>query len=191
MSENPNVNPLSVLTQLVAGVSRGMEMMARAMNRPTPGPITAYYADLSSGVLAPESMRMEDLTFRVRIDPSGQIVQQTGSIQIVSQYNLAIRRIMAWNMNPAAMGNAPGLVSFNVKEEGRNYNLFKNPISMASLSAVGGAGNLAEFDGVYIAIPGTQLSVEWAVDTQRWGALVGTTKEMGVNILGDYVICRG
>lgn len=167
-----------------------VKVMARALLRPQPGPIVGYYADLSSGVLAPENMRIEDLTYRVKINPAGEIIAQTGSIQIISQYNFALRRLLAWNMNPAVMGNAPGLVSFNVKEEGRNYSVFKNPISMASVSAVGGAGNPAEFDGTYIAIPGTQLSVEWTVNTQLWGSLVGTTKEMGVQLIGDYVICR-
>jgi len=167
-----------------------IKLLGRAILKPVPGPILSYYADLSSGVLAPENMRIEDLTYRVKISPTGEIVSQTGSIQIISQYNFALRRCLAWNMNPAIMGNAPGLVSFNIREEGRNFDVFKSPISMASVSAVGGAGNPAEFDGTYIAIPGTQLSVNWTVNTQLWGSLVGTTKEMGVQLIGDYVICR-
>jgi hypothetical protein len=168
-----------------------IEMLARIALKPQAGPIVAYYADLSSGILAPENMRIEDLTFRVKINPAGEITFQTDAIQIISQYNFALRRLVAWNMNPLIMGNAPGLVSFNVKEQGRNFTVFKTPVSMASVSAAGGAGNPAEFDGTYIAIPGTQLAVEWTVNAPLWASLVGTTKEMGVQLIGDYVICRG
>lgn len=171
-------------------MARVVQMLARVALKPVAGPLLSYYADLSSGVLAPENMRIEDLTYRCRINPAGEITFQTPSIQIISQYNFALRRIVAWNMNPLIMGNAPGLVSFNPKEEGRNYDVFKNPVSMASVSAAGGAGNPAEFDGTYVAIPGTQLSVNWFVNAPLWASLVGTTKEMGVQLIGDYVICR-
>jgi len=52
-----------------------------------------------------------------------------------------------------------------------------------------GAGNLAEWDGVYITVPGTQIEVAWVVDT-RWAALVGATREFGVQLMGDLVACR-
>jgi hypothetical protein len=48
---------------------------------------------------------------------------------------------------------------------------------------------VAAWDGVYITVPGTDLAVAWSVDTQRWPALVGATKEFGVQLLGDYVAC--
>lgn len=155
-----------------------------------PGALLQYYSDLSSGLLAPENMRIEDLQFRVVIDPTGQIVSQSNAVTLISRYNFAFRRVTGIAMNPAFVGAAPMLVSFNVKEQGRDFTVFKRPVSMQSVLA-GGAGNTAEWDGVYITIPGTDLAVEWTVDTQRWAALVGATVEFGVQLLGDYVICRG
>lgn len=181
---------LAMQAQQLQNMQQQMAASVRSGTKPQAGPLVSYYADLSSGLLPPENMRIEDLTYRVRIDPAGAITFQTDAIQIVSQYNFALRRIVAWNMNPAALGNAAGLVDFQVQEEGRNFQVFKRAVSMASVSAVGGAGNPAEFDGVYICIPGTQISVNWFVDTSRWGSLVGTTKEMGIQLIGDYVICR-
>jgi hypothetical protein len=155
-----------------------------------PGPLVSYYSDLSSGLLPPENMRIEDLTYRVVIDPAGNITFESPAVQVISNFNFALRRIVGWNMNPAVQGFAPGLVSFNVVEQARNFSVFKKNVAMTSISAVGGAGNIMEFDGVYISIPGTQLAVTWQVDTQRWPILVGTTKEMGIQLIGDYVICR-
>lgn len=159
--------------------------------RVPPGALISYYSDLSSGLLAPEDMRIEDLTYRVIIDPTGQITSFTPKITLVARYNFAFRRVMGSVMDPDLAGAAPSLVSFNVQEQGRNFNVFKKPITMQSIVSRSGAGNLAEWDGVYITVPGTDLSVDWVVDTQRWVGLVGATKEFNVNLLGDYIVCRG
>lgn len=155
-----------------------------------PGPLVHYYSDLSSGLLAPEDMRIENLAFSVRIDPTGAITAETPATQVVSRYNFAIRRVAGFAMNPLAVGNAGALVTFQIIEQGRNFNVFKRPVNMQSILATGGAGNLAEWDGVYICVPGTDLQVQWTVDTARWPALVGATREFGIQIMGDYVICR-
>lgn len=153
-----------------------------------PGALIQYYSDLSSGLLAPEDMRIENLQFRVRIDPLGQVAFESQPVMVVSRYNFAFRRVVGAAMNPELVGAAPMLVDFNIKELGRNFTLFKRSVSMQSVL---GGSNLAEWDGVYICVPGTQLAVEWTVDTQRWPGLVGATVEFCVQLLGDYVVCRG
>lgn len=156
-----------------------------------PGALIQYYSDLSSGMLPPENMRIEDLQFRVRIDPTGAITAQSDKVTLVSRYNFAFRRVTGFIMDPDLAGAAPALVNFQVREEGRDFDVFKRPVSMASLLSRGGSGNIAEWDGVYITVPGTDLNVTWTIDTVRWPILVGATKEMGVQLLGDYVVCRG
>lgn len=152
-----------------------------------PGALVQYYSDLASGVIVPEDMRLEDLQFRVQIDPLGNILFQTDPIMLVSRYNFAFRRIMGFMMDPDLAGASPALVNFQVKESGRNFDIFKRPVSIASL--LGTAKNVAEWDGVYISVPGTEFEVNWTVDTARWPALVGASKEFGIQLLGDYVAC--
>lgn len=154
-----------------------------------PGQLMLYYSDLSSGQLAPEDMRIEDLSFRVQIDPLGNVTFQSNAVTLVSRYNFAFRRVVGFGMNPDLMGAAPSLVSFNVREQGRDFTVFKRPVSMQSVLGLNG-GQRIEWDGVYVTVPGTDLAVEFTIDTQRWAALVGTTQEMGVTLLGDYVVCR-
>jgi hypothetical protein len=154
-----------------------------------PGALVQYYADLSSGELPPENMRIEDLRFTVKINPDGSIASSTDAIQVISRYNFGFRRVMGYAMNPALMGAAPALVTFNVQEQGRNFPIFKSPLNMQAIVANGGSGNLAEWDGVYICVPGTQLAVTWNIDS-RWSSLVGTTQEFGIQLLGDNVVCR-
>ena len=154
-----------------------------------PGGLMSYYSDLSSGLLAPEDMRIEDLQYRVQIDPTGQIVVESPKVTIVSRYNFCFRRVSGFFMDSQLMGAAPALVNFQVREQGRNFDIFKKPVSMASLYNAN--NGMVEWDGVYITVPGTDLSVDWVIDTQRWTGLVGATKEMGVQLIGDYVICRG
>lgn len=154
-----------------------------------PGALVEYYSDLSSGILAPENMRIEDVHFRVIINPVGQITFSTQPVQVISRYNFSFRRIMAYTMNPAFAGAGPSLLSFNVQEAGRDFNVFKTPITIQSLLANGGAGNIAEWDGIYTTVPGTQIVATWFVDT-RWAALVGATQEYGIQIMGDLTACR-
>lgn len=154
-----------------------------------PGALVQYYNDLASGVLAPEDMRIEDLQYKVQIDPDGNIVAETDAIELVSRYNFAFRRIVGFAMDPDLLGAAPFLVSFNVREQGRNFDVFKRPVNLQSLLSRDGGQVLAEWDGVYITVPGTQLAVNWTVDTKRWAALVGASREFGVQLLGDYTAC--
>jgi hypothetical protein len=156
-----------------------------------PGALIQYYSDLSSGLLPPEDMRIEDLGFTVTIDPAGQIVRESNAVTLLSRYNFAFRRVSGLIMDPDLAGAAPFLVSFQVQEQGRDFSVFKRPVNMQSLLSRSGSGNIAEWDGVYITVPGTDLAVQWTVDSARWAALVGATKEMGVQLLGDYVVCRG
>ncbi len=157
----------------------------------SPGALRQYYNDLSSGEIPPEDMRIEDLQFRVVIDPLGNIVSQTQKITLISRYNFAFRRMVGFMMNPDLGGATPSLVSMNVQEQGRDFSVFKRPVSMQSMINRAGASNPAEWDGVYITVPGTDLAVDWTIDTANWAALVGTTQTVGVQLLGDYVVCRG
>lgn len=152
-----------------------------------PGPLVQYYSDLAGGAIAPEDMRIEDLQFRVQISPTGQIVYESPKVSLVSRYNFALRRIVGFAMDPVLGGPAPFLVGVQVREEGRNFEIFKRPISMSSL--LRNSEGVAAWDGVYITIPGTDMSVVWSVDIARWAALVGAAREFGVQLMGDYVAC--
>lgn len=152
-----------------------------------PGELVKYYSDLASGALAPEDMRIEDLKWEVRIDPAGNIQFESDKISLISRYNFAITQIVGYAMDPDFAGVAAYLVGVQIREEGRNFEIFKRPISMASLlSPVQGA---AQWRGTYITVPGTDMSAIWSVDTQRWASLVGATKSFGIQLLGDYVAC--
>lgn len=187
-NRTPGIAPAGApqMGQPVAVPQSGMPQPRGAMPVP-PGALVQYYSDLASGAIAPEDMRIEDLQFRVQINPQGQIIFESEKANIISRYNFILRRIVGFAMDPALVGPAAYLVGVQVREEGRNFEIFKRPINMASL--LRNAEGVAAWDGVYITIPGTDLSVVWSVDTARWPALVGATREFGVQLMGDYVAC--
>lgn len=153
-----------------------------------PGQLLTYYGDLASGAIRPEDVRFEALTFRVTIDATGNPVFTTPKITVVARYNFAIRRIYAAVVNPEFAGAAAGFIRVNILEQGRNWNLFKVPVGLASVAS-GNASKPFEWDGVYICIPGTDLEAQWTIDQAFWSALVGATKFAEIVLSGDYIAC--
>ena len=129
-----------------------MNMPKNAVQVP-PGALLQYYSDLSSGAIAPEDMRIEDLQFKVTINPLGQTTFESQAVTLISRYNFAFRRLVGFAMDADLLGPAAALVSFNVKEQGRDFSVFKRPVSMAALISGGGI-LFHEWDGVYITVPG-------------------------------------
>lgn len=150
-----------------------------------PGALLTYYGDLASGVVRPEDIRIEDLTFRATIDASGVVVAQTSKITVVSRYTFVIRRIYAQIVNPLLAGSAAGLIKFNLREQGRSFDVFKNPQSFAAALE-----NPIVHDGAYLCVPGTDLEATWVIDVALWTALVGASKVVEITVSGDYIACK-
>ncbi len=153
-----------------------------------PGAILTYYGDIASGAIRPEDVRIEALTYRLTVNPLGVSVFETPKVTIISRYSLAIRRVYGAVANPEFAGPAAAFIRFNLREQGREFNIFKNPASL-SVVTPGGSSQPFMWDGVYITVPGTDLEVAWTIDAVLWAALVGATKFAEVVITGDYIAC--
>jgi hypothetical protein len=153
-----------------------------------PGEILTYYGDIASGTIRPEDVRIEALTFRGTIARDGTLAFTTPKVTVIARYNLAVRAIYAAVLNPEFAGPTAGLVKFNVAEQGRNFQIFKVPVSLSGVTN-GGSAVPYEWDGVYITIPGTDLEVSWFVDQALYVALVGMPKICEIVITGDYIAC--
>jgi hypothetical protein len=156
-----------------------------------PGEVLTYYGDLASGAIRPEDVKIEALTFEVTIGPNGQIlstVPAIGSVQVISRYNFVIEKVRASVMNPDLAGAAPSLVRFNMREQGRSFDVFKQPVDIASL--IESPAESLEWRGVYICVPGTQFEVEWFVNTSLWPVLVGAPRTFKITVSGSYIACE-
>lgn len=153
-----------------------------------PGAVLTYYGDIASGAIRPEDVRVEALTFRAIIDRNGLITFATPKITVVSRFNLAIRAIYGSIINPELAGAAAGLIRFNLQEQGRSFNVFKQAVSMSGV-ANGGSAVPYEWDGVYICVPGTDIEATWSVDQALWTTLVGAPRIVEIVVTGDYIAC--
>jgi hypothetical protein len=151
-----------------------------------PGPILQYYGDIASGAIKPEDVKIEALTYFATIGPTGLVVSSSDKITVNSRMNFAIREIRATVMNAELAGAAPDLITFQVKEQGRNFEVFKKPIDFA---AAANPKVPYRWDGVYICVPGTDLACEWTVDSALWAIFVGVSKRVKITISGDYIAC--
>lgn len=153
------------------------------------GPIRAYYADLISGQIQPEDMRIESLPFRAEINAAGQVFTQSDPTNVISRYNFVILKVLAWIANPFFAGFAPGLMRFNLKDQGRNFDVFKLPQFLHSYVGSGGTTQPHDYYGCFITVPGSALAVDWTIDTVLWASQVGAYRMVGVDVTGDYVNC--
>jgi hypothetical protein len=153
-----------------------------------PGEILTYFGDIASGAIRPEDVRIEALTYRAVVNAAGQVVQESPTVKIISRYNFAIRAVYAAILDPTNAGWAAGLVRFQLREQGRSFDVFKNPVTLSGV-ANGGSAVPYEWDGVYITVPGTDLEVTWSVDAALWGVLVGAPRIAEIVITGDYIAC--
>jgi hypothetical protein len=151
-----------------------------------PGPILQYYGDIASGAITPDDVKIEALTFFATISPAGLVIDQTSKISVNARYNFAMREVRASIINPELAGAAPDLIRFQVKEQGRGFDVFKQPVDFAA----GLGQRWFRWDGVYICVPGTDLAVDWTVDTALWAIFVGVPKRVKITISGDYIACR-
>ena len=116
---------------------------------------------------------------------AGPLIQfQSPKITVVSRYNFAFRGVWGQIVNAPVAGAAAGLVRFQVREQGRSFDVFKQPVSFGAVIE-----NPYHWDGVYITVPGTDLEVSWTVDTALWTTLVGQTRIVEVVLVGDYIAC--
>lgn len=153
-----------------------------------PGAVLTYYGDIASGAIRPEDVRIEAITYRAVIDRNGVITFQSPKVTVVSRFNLAIRAVYGAVLNPELAGAAAGLVRFNLQEQGRSFNVFKQPVSLSGVTN-GGSAVPYEWDGVYICVPGTDLEAIWSVDAQLWQVLVGAPRIVEIVVTGDYIAC--
>lgn len=153
-----------------------------------PGEILTYYGDLASGAIRPEDIRVEALTFRAIIDRNGVITFASPKVTIISRYNLAIRAVYGAIVNPDIAGSAAGLIRFNLREQGRSFDVFKQPVSMSGVTN-GGSAVPYEWDGLYMCVPGTDLEATWSVDQGLWSTLVGAPRIVEIVVTGDYIAC--
>lgn len=151
-----------------------------------PGRILTYYGDLASGAIKPEDVKIEALTFFAQIDAAGLVVANTDKITVNSRFNFAFREMRGSIMNPELAGAAPDLIRVQVKEQARNFDVFKQPVDFAAMTGL----RQYRWDGVYICVPGTDLAVEWTVDTALWTTFVGVPKRVKVTLTGDYIACN-
>jgi len=153
-----------------------------------PGAILTYYGDIASGAIRPEDVRFDAITYRLIVDQTGTQVFASDKTTVIARYNFAIRRIYGSVLNPEFAGPAAGLIKFNVLEQGRNFNIFKRPLTLSAITP-GGSTEPYVWDGVYICVPGTDLEVSWTIDSALFATLVGATKFAEVVVVGDYIAC--
>ncbi len=149
------------------------------------GPVAEYLKDITK--LPPEVTRPEQFNFKIRVQ-NGQTLAgfPTPSNRIDPEYVFALRRIKGFVSDPTVNEAFSHLFEFNIRDQGRaRGSIFDDPINMAVL--VRQAHDMV-WDSFYAFVPGSDVSVDWTVDTTGLPDVSDIT--VGVSLTGDLVRVR-
>jgi hypothetical protein len=150
------------------------------------GPVSGYLID--AGMISPDEAQVEAITYSAFIDTAGNITAQTASTRVTPGYVFLLDSIIGAVSDPSVDADVLDLVSFNVKNQGRNMAVFKTPIPMSILASPSGPAHELEWRGAYRFFESADISVDWSVDQTRYAAAApAAEKRFYVTIMGDIV----
>lgn len=151
------------------------------------GPVAGYLADVYE--LRPEVVRPEQLEFTITFVNQVETAR-TGAQRVDPEFVFALRRIKGWASAPAATAQFVEQATFNIRDQGRARGaIFNNPIRMSTLAdIVGSPAHDMVWDGFYVFVAGSDLSVDWTVVAASLPA--NGTVQFGISITGDLLRTR-
>jgi hypothetical protein len=154
------------------------------------GSILSLYEDLRDPRVDIDAMRPEVVEFVVTVGANGDIVYDSGVVNLLNGYVFAISHVQGWAGDPDTAGLSPTLISFKIQELGRGQAVFMRALRLQGFIGPSGGCQSADFSQSfwYRCLPGTDLAAIWQVSPQ-WANLVGAQRTFGVRLLGAYYRC--
>lgn len=161
-----------------------IQMLRRLLQVEPAGFITDHLREVLH--LPPELSRINMVTFVCDIAADGGITTQPPSVRLDPDYQHELFGIIGWMQNPAVAFAGVPYVSFNIREQGRNFDLFVNNPRMASLvSAVGVSAQIEYPRGAYVFRQGADVQVRFQMTDVAAYAAVGSQEDKlyGITLL--------
>lgn len=153
----------------------------------TSGMLTRYREEIAHG-LDPEDMRIQTLEFEGVVDAAGVVVLQPEPVRIDPEYKFFLRRIKGWIMSPEVNTSNASLITFQIRELGRDRDIFRTPPTLAGIIP-GFGGEAFEYVGGYNFFAGSEIRITFAVKPAAFGlpGWIAPGKRFAVVLLGDEV----
>jgi hypothetical protein len=149
-------------------------------------PITELVRDASE--LPPEVTKFDSLVFTASLaSATGILTAQVPLIRVPSDYDFSCYGLRGWVQNPGDQPSNLGLITFNVRESGRNQDIFATTDQqMASLVAPSGPANDLIFPERTLLRAGCELQARFTV-APGWIVSAGATKLVGFILFGQSI----
>lgn len=133
--------------------------------------------------LSSEISRIDSLSYVASVTAGGVITQPT-TVRNMSEYAAEIYAIIGWEQTPGTDPGARTEIDFNIREQGRNFDLFNNNIRMASFVDTSGRGIIEWPRGGYVINAGADVQCRFTIPTvASYAAAASITKNYGVTVL--------
>jgi hypothetical protein len=141
--------------------------------------ITDHLAEILD--LPPEISRIDMATFQCTTSAAGAVIAQPPTVRFNADY-VAELFGMIGNVDDTITDIGLGSEShifFNIREQGRDFDVFVTPTPMCDLMNQGGTIGQIEFPrGAYVFRPGTDVQLRFQVDAVFAGGVVTTVQKV-------------
>jgi hypothetical protein len=125
-------------------------------------PITELIRDASD--LYPEITKCDSLVFTANVGANGLLTAQIPMIRIPSDFDFSFYGLRGWAQDYATFADDAARVTFNVRESGRNQDIFPTTDQqMAALVTPGGPANDLIFPERTLLRAGSELTARMAI----------------------------
>jgi hypothetical protein len=139
-----------------------VQMLRRLLQVEPAGFITDHLREILR--LPPELSRIDMVSFVCAIDANGIVTAQPGTVRLDPDYQHELFAIIGWSQNPAVAYAGIPYVTFNIREQGRNFDIFVTNANMAALTTNVGPGSQVEYPrGSYVFRKGADVQVRFIV----------------------------
>lgn len=136
--------------------------------------------------ISPEVARLDVITLEATIASSTSITQP-GPVRVHSDMDFEVFGIGGYISNPSDSSANFGLITVNVKEVGRNFDMFTSNLAMAQLLTTGAAYGPVMLDrGLYKFSKGSDIKATFYC-ASGWA---GGTKTCGITLWGNLIRSR-
>lgn len=164
-----------------------LKALKRLVSMESEGFITEHLREILD--LPPELSRIDQISFACDITAAAAAITQPATVRLNPDYQHELFAIIGYVNQPATDPGLPTLCNFNLREQGRNFDIWTTNSPMAMYVGPGGSYGMIEYPrGAYVFRSGADVQCRFQVpNAAAYIAAATIDKTWGITLLTNMV----